>query len=178
MILTTQRLALEPLQVAHAESLFPGFADERLYEFFDKMPHANIAAMREDYARILAGPGDHPTERWVNYAIRESATSRYLGMIQTSVFANDYAYLAYFVFAPHQGNGFAREACVAVLNQLRAAFQIKRVVAEMDVRNVASWKLVTSLGFERVSTTENVAFFKGASSTEYRFELAFTEDLA
>jgi len=177
MILTTQRLALEPLQVAHAESLFPGFADERLYDYFDEMPHANIAALRADYARVLAGPRDHPTERWVNYAVRESATDTYLGFIQTSVFPNDYAYLAYFVFTPYQGKGFAREACVAVLDHLRATFQINRVVAEMDVRNVASWKLVTSLGFQRVATTENVAFFKGSSSTEYRYELALAEKL-
>lgn len=168
---------LEPLQVAHAEALFPGFADERLYDYFDGMPHANIAALREDYARILTGPRDHPTERWVNYAIRESTANTYVGMIQTSVFPNDYAYLAYFVFTLHQGKGFAREACVAVLDHLHATFQIKRVVAEMDVRNVASWKLVTSLGFQRVSTTENVAFFKGSSSTEYRYELALTEKL-
>ena len=177
MSLTTQRLALEPLQVAHAESLFPGFADERLYDYFDEMPHCDIAAMRDDYARILAGPRDHPTERWVNYAVRESATNTYLGMIETSVFPNDHAYLAYFVFTPHQDKGFAREACVAVLDHLHATFHIKRVVAEMDVRNVASWKLVTSLGFQRVSTTENVAFFKGSTSNEYRFELAFTEKL-
>lgn len=177
MILTTQRLTLEPLQLAHAESLFPGFADERLYHFFDKLPHDSIAAMREDYVRILAGPRDHPTERWVNYAIRESATNTYLGMIETSVFPGDHAYLAYFVFTPYQGKGFAREACVAVLDHLRATFQIKRVVAEMDVRNVASWRLVTSLGFQRVSTTQNVAFFKGASSTEYRFEFPLAEGL-
>ncbi len=43
----------------------------------------------------------------------------------------------------------------------------------MDIRNVASMRLVESLGFIPVGITLSADFFKGESSDEYRYELIF-----
>jgi [ribosomal protein S5]-alanine N-acetyltransferase len=47
------------------------------------------------------------------------------------------------------------------------------VVIEIDVRNIASWKLAESLGAKRVATKANADFFKGQSSDEYHYEIVF-----
>jgi [ribosomal protein S5]-alanine N-acetyltransferase len=68
---------------------------------------------------------------------------------------------------------YAREACAAALAHVRETYAISRVVIEIDVRNIASWKLAESLGAKRVATKANADFFKGQSSDEYHYEIVF-----
>jgi [ribosomal protein S5]-alanine N-acetyltransferase len=168
--LTTPRLLLEPLTPAHAEVLFAGLSDPALYTFIPQEPPASVDALRERYLRIQRGPqGDDPT-RWLNWAVRDSATCEYSGVIEATVTPSDQAWLAYFIFTAAQGRGLAREACGAVMRHLAQAHGVQRFVAEMDTRNTASWKLVESLCLERVAEKREADFFKGSSSHEYRYE--------
>lgn len=172
--LNTPRLTLEPLTLAHADLLFAGLSDPALYTFIPGDPPASVEAKREHYARILRGPRDNPHELWLNWAMRVSATGEYVGYVETSVVPGDHIYLAYFVFANAQRQGYAREACHAALRHLIAEHDIKTVVTEMDQRNEASWRLVESLGFVRTGEKRDADFFKGATSHEYRYELDAT----
>ncbi len=173
MQLATKRLILEPLEVTHAAKLHAGLADPTLYRFVPEDP-LPLVELTERYQRILGGPRDNNIELWRNWAVRlRGDDGEYAGMIETSVFPSDYAYLAYFMFASHHRQGYAHEACAAVLAHVRETYGIKRVVAEMDVRNVASWRLVESLGFVRTGNKLNADFFKGESSDEYLYELTF-----
>jgi [ribosomal protein S5]-alanine N-acetyltransferase len=180
MQLATERLILEPLEVAHAEKLYAGLSDVALYKFIPNDP-LSLDELKEKYHRILRGPRDNNIELWRNWAVRlevagdlDSADdNEYIGMIETSVFPNDHAYLAYFMFASHHRQGYAHEACATVLRHVRETYSIKRVVAEMDVRNTASWRLAESLGFIRTGNKLNADFFKGESSDEYLYELTF-----
>jgi [ribosomal protein S5]-alanine N-acetyltransferase len=177
MLLETERLILEPLQVAHAEKLYAGLSDTTLYKFIPNDP-LSLAELTEKYHRILRGPRDNNIELWRNWAVRlrdvdGGGSDDYIGMIEISIFPSDYAYLAYFMFASHHRQGYAHEACAAVLKHVRVTYDIKRVVAEMDVRNTASWRLVESLGFIRTGNKLNADFFKGESSDEYFYELTF-----
>ena len=55
--------------------------------------------------------------------------------------------------------GFAKEACIALIEQL---FKngVHRIYAECDPQNVASWSLLESLGFKREAyLTKNVYFW-------------------
>jgi [ribosomal protein S5]-alanine N-acetyltransferase len=172
MRLETERLILEPLEVAHAEKLYAGLSDATLYKFIPNDP-LSLAELTEKYRRILRGPRDNNIELWRNWAVRLQDSGDYIGMIETSIFPSDYAYLAYFMFASHHRQGYAHEACAAVLSHVRESYAMKRVVAEMDVRNTASWRLVESLGFIRTGDKLNADFFKGESSDEYLYELTF-----
>jgi [ribosomal protein S5]-alanine N-acetyltransferase len=170
--LITTRLTLEPLKVAHAPLLHPGFADPSLYRWIPNDP-LTLAELTAKYERIMRGPRDNPHELWRNFAARLSAAESptYIGEIETSIFPGDYVYLAYFVFTPWQGQGFAYEACTAVLAHVRDTYAVKRAVIEMDTRNTASWKLTESLGGKRIATKPAADFFKGQSSDEYYYEI-------
>jgi [ribosomal protein S5]-alanine N-acetyltransferase len=173
-MLRTARLILEPLTVDHADLLFDGLSDPALYEFIPPEPPRSLEEKRAHFARILRGPRDDPDELWRNWAVKITATGRYAGMIETSLFPGDRAHLAYFIFASVQRQGFAKEACEAVLEHLAAAYSVKTVVAEMDTRNAASWRLVEALGFTRVMEKRDADFFKGAASHEYHYRLDLT----
>lgn len=162
---------LEPLTIAHAAQVFPGLSDPALYTFIPHDPPASPDTLRERYTRILRGPQDNPDERWLNWVARVTATGEHIGYIETSTFPGDHAYLAYFIFSVAQRKGYAREACEHVIGHLAREYLIRSVVAEMDTRNEASWRLVESLGFMRVGEKRDADFFKGVTSHEYRYEL-------
>lgn len=172
MQLATERLILEPLEIAHAVKLYAGLSEATLYKFVPEDP-LTLQELTERYERIVRGPRDNNIELWRNWAVRLQDSGDYIGMIETSIFPNDYAYLAYFVFASRHRQGYAHEACSAVLAHVRETYAVERVVAEMDVRNTASWRLVESLGFVRTGSKLNADFFKGESSDEYFYELKF-----
>lgn len=170
-MIATPRLTLEPLAPTHADELFAGLSDPALYTFVPGHPPTSLEALRERYTRILRGPQDNPGELWLNWAARETATGAYIGYIETSTLPDDHAYLAYFMFSPAQRQGYAREACDAVIRHLVREYRIECVVAEMDTHNEASRRLVESLGFMRTGEKRDADFFKGTRSHEYRYEL-------
>lgn len=101
MQLATERLILEPLEIAHAEKLYVGLADPTLYRFVPGDP-LSLDEVTERYQRILRSPRDNNIELWRNWAVRlgngdhdgDGGENEYIGMIETSIFPNDYVYLA------------------------------------------------------------------------------------
>jgi ribosomal-protein-alanine N-acetyltransferase len=94
-----------------------------------------------------------------------------VGLYQATIYPDHTADIAYITFADHQGQGFAREACVEVIGHLGARYGVQVVGADIDTRNRASIALIEGLGFARVRTTRDADFFKGASSDEFRYEM-------
>ena len=95
----------------------------------------------------------------------------YVGMLEASVLPDRTAFIAYFIFEPHQSKGYAKEGVSALLDHLFEDYVVDVVIAEIDTRNLASIALVKALGFECVAHTLDMDHFKGAASDEYRFEL-------
>lgn len=169
--LATARLLLEPLAPAHADALYPALCDTRLYTFIPQDPPSSGQSLRARYTRLAARRSPDGTEVWLNWALRRRETGDYAGTIEVTVYVDRTAALAYMIFPPLWRQGYAREGCARVLDYLFAQYEVTRVAAEIDTRNVASIRLVESLGFERTALTPNADVFKGAPSDEYRYEL-------
>ena len=56
--------------------------------------------------------------------------------------------------------GYAYEACKSLISILWRDYNITEIIAEVDTRNLASFKLLERLGFIRIETRENADFFK------------------
>src|SRR5207249_414216 len=114
----TPRLVLEPLEVSHADELYDGLRDERLYEFIDSDPPESRERLRTRYAKLASRRSPDGTEAWLNWAIRECRTDRYVGFVQATVNASRSALIAYVLFHSAWGNGYGREAVAALIRQL------------------------------------------------------------
>ncbi len=165
----TPRLALEPLQVDHVDALFAGFSDPELYHFIPQEPPDRAALLIRFQRVCQRGPVDGE-EVWLNWAIRLK-TGGYAGLIEASAMSGGRVDLAYFVFTQFQNRGVAREAAAEIIRAVRTVVGVSSVGASIDTRNLASERLLRSLGFECVGTVKAADFFKGATSDEYRFEL-------
>jgi ribosomal-protein-alanine N-acetyltransferase len=166
MRLTTARLELEPLAGDHAERLWEGLRDERLYEFLDEEPPVSLAALRERYEVLARGRSRDGREIWLNWAVRVRDLDRYAGYVQATVTPPDVASIAYVLFPEFWGKGYAREAVEAMNAHLAAHYGARDLRATVDVRNARSIALLERLGFSRSATGPGPGLT--ADEAEYR----------
>lgn len=168
--LATARLVFEPLVVAHAEALYPLLLDERLYTYIPQEPPISVETLATRYQQLATRRSPDGRQVWLNWAARLRTRRDYVGMFQATIDPDQTALLAYMIFPPWQGQGYAREGGERVLEHLVRDYGVRLVVAEIDTRNRASIAMVEALGFVRVAERPAADFFKGAVSDEYRYE--------
>lgn len=171
-ILYSPRLTLEPLLPYHARELFEPLQDDALYTFIPQDPPRSVQALEERYRTLAPRRSPDGTQVWLNWVARALSARLPVGTFQATIYPENYALLAYMIFRPFQGNGYAVEGCQRVIEHLARACRIGLLAAEIDTRNRASIALVERLGFRRVAEQMQVDYFKGAHSDEFRYELS------
>jgi len=168
---TTPRVDLEPLRETHASETWPQLNDARMWQFFPMLRPSSRADLEAIYARRIRGPG-REDEVWENWICRDRSSRALIGEMQATILCvSRSAYIAYAVYPAYQRQGYAREAAQAVVDHLRAAHRVERVLAEMDVRNEASFGLAESLGFRRIETRTARDRNSTSFGDEYLYEL-------
>ena len=161
--LQTARLDLEAVHPSHAQEAWPLLDDDRMWSYFPEIRPASRDDLRRLYQKWERG-SPSPAEIWHNWMCRERAGGALAGNMQSTVLpAQRAAYIAYAIYPRFQHQGYAREACLAIIAFVRETYAVERIWAEMDVRNEASFRLAESMGFTRVTERDG----------EYRYELAF-----
>ena len=146
--LRTPRLDLEPLERRHARAYFGGMRDPKMYVYYAGEPPESIAAAAERLARWESRRSPDGISTWLNWLARIRGGA-YVGWFQATVTGTG-ALIGYDVFVPHQRQGFGREGVSAMLRHLIDSIGIQCVDATVDTENVASIRLLESLGFSRV----------------------------
>ena len=139
---TTQRLILEPLNRNHADAFYEGLKDGRLYEYIDESPPSSLAALRQRYTKLES---------------RLKETRAYAGYVQATILRNSIAMIAYVLFAESWGNGYAREATGAMLEQLKRVHGVTVATAAVDRRNERSRQLLRFMGFVEAKCHAQIA---------------------
>jgi ribosomal-protein-alanine N-acetyltransferase len=145
--LRTPRLDLEPLGRGHARAYFEGMRDPAIYTYYAGEPAESIEAATERLARWESRRSPDGRELWLNWMGRLRGGA-YVGWFQATVTSAN-ARIGYDVFVPHQRLGFGREATAAMLAHLTGTLRIERVEATVDTENLASIRLLESLGFTK-----------------------------
>lgn len=171
-LLLSRRLQLEPLSRSHAEEMFPGLSDTALYTFIPDEPPVSVAALRARYERLERRCSPDGTEAWLNWVVRSRINGACMGYVQATVqLGESTALVAYLIFLPFWGQGYASEAVATMTPALFRDFQLRFVDALIDTRNVRSMATVESIGFKRVALIPDADEFKGSRSDEYRYRL-------
>jgi len=174
--LESKRLTYEPLFVSHTEALFELFQDPEIYTWIAREPPDDLTEFREGIQFLQNRQSRDGTEYWLNWVCREKKSGSIVGKIEISLHKERKDFnLAYTVFRPFLRQGFAREACLCVMNHLRDFWGAKKALIYMDVKNEASVKLAESLGARRVDIVLQAQKIRGIWSDEYRYELDLTE---
>ena len=148
--ITTARLVLEPLVVAHAETMFDVLGDLAIYRYLDYPPPPSIEHLRSVYSRLEARTSPDKSEIWLNWVVRPHGQLP-VGYVQATVVSPQTAWVAYVLSSKHWGNGYAHEATRAMLEHLATAYGVIRYLATVEAGNQRSIRLLERLGFRGAS---------------------------
>jgi aminoglycoside 6'-N-acetyltransferase len=155
LLLETPRLLLRPFCKTDLDPFIAYRNDPHVYRFQGwKTPYLRADAEEFIHAMQSAVPGT-PGE-WLQLAIqlRDSslpAETCLLGDVAFHVTRSNprMAYLGYTLARSAWGKGYATEAVIKLLEYMFRVLDLHRVVADCDVENLASIRLLERLGFRR-----------------------------
>jgi RimJ/RimL family protein N-acetyltransferase len=150
-IIVTPRLTMRPLVVEDAEEMVIVLADPALHEFTGGVP-ATLDELRDRYTTWVEGSGS-PDELWLNWIVRRGPEEVAVGAVQATVMnptAEPTADVAWTIGTPWQGQGYASEAAIALVQWL-ADRGVESVVAHVHSDHHASAAVAARAGLRRTS---------------------------
>lgn len=146
--LETERLILRDLRADDAAALFAHRADAEAARYWSTPPWTDMA-QAEAHLRDARKPATQ--SGWLQFGVERRADGALLGTC--SLFDHHVdsrrAEIGYFLGRPYWGQGFAREAAMALIGHGFGTLNLNRIEADVDPRNVASVRLLERLGFVR-----------------------------
>lgn len=171
----TDRLLLRSFKASDLESFlaYRNDPDVAQYQSWD-IPYPREKATR--FVQEIQA-GDVASRRWLQIAIELKSTHEMIGDVAFSIRADDsqQAVIGYSLARPYWRRGYAFEAVSRLLAFLFDELNLHRVIAECDVANIASWKLLQKLGFRREAHLVENIFFKGTYGSEFHYAILARE---
>ncbi len=112
----------------------------------------------------------NPVERH-DFAIIVSAEDQLIGGCAIKLQSATEASLGYAIHPDYQGQGFATEATRRMIDFGFAELGLERVVAQCDVRNAASYRVMEKAGMTRVGTHLNHREIKGRLTHSFEYAI-------
>ncbi len=114
---------------------------------------------------------------WIQVAVELKSTREMIGDVAfcTTLYDQQQLLMGYSLARPYWRQGYAFEAVACLLKYLFEERGLHRVIAECDVENSASWKLLEKLGFRREAHLVENVYFKGKYGSEYHYAVLARE---
>lgn len=107
---------------------------------------AAVRRSRRLHARWVAPPASAPAYRTYLARLRRPTHLGYFEIVRGNFQS---AYLGYYAFTPHAGQGLIREGLASVIDDAFTRLKLHRLEANIQPANQASIRLVRTLGFQR-----------------------------
>ncbi len=114
---------------------------------------------------------------WYQLAIADAGNNQLVGDIAVQFIDADQLEIGFTVAPEHQRKYVAFEAVSAFIQYAFNTLEKHRVIATTDTLNIASFRLLESLGFRREAHFRQNIYFKGAWGDEYQYALLKSEGL-
>lgn len=153
----TARLKISPLMESHATDTYAQLQNEEIYHYIPDLPPLTVESLKMHYADLAQGASSE-SEKWLNWVIAKKECDEIVGTLQSTVMLDEgIAYIAYVIFPPYWGKGYAFEGVLWMIEHLKKMENIECVIAEIDTRNARSIKLIEKHEFrikETIPTEE------------------------
>jgi len=136
----SERLRMRPQALADAEALHVAYRDEALMRYWSSRHHDSLAETQA----YLTPRAEHAS--WSGWTMVAKDGGAVIGTLAMHEHRPGVAEIGYMVLREHWGAGYAREG-VSRLIDLIFADGYRRVMADTDPDNIASNRLLQTLGF-------------------------------
>ncbi|MCI0625150.1 MAG: GNAT family N-acetyltransferase [Acidobacteria bacterium] len=176
LLLETQRLILRPFQDSDLEPFAEYRSDPKVARYQSwEIPYTKdqAAAFIREMKQIHPGIQGE----WYQFAVELRRQSCLIGDCAFQILAHDarQAEIGFSLSRPYQGQGYAAEAVMRMLDYLFGELGLHRVTATCDAENHASAKLLERVGMRREGHFIENIWFKGAWGSEYSYALLHSE---
>lgn len=169
--LRSERLQISPLEVADLDA-FVSYRQNSEVARFQSWESDFSREQGLELIQSQAGISFPAQGQWLQIGIRDLSSGDLIGDLALHSLEQERCYeIGFTIATEHQGKGFGREAAARLLSYLFDEIGADRVEANTDSRNVASIRLLTSLGFIQQLDRCWVEEFKNETVTVYVFEL-------
>jgi RimJ/RimL family protein N-acetyltransferase len=169
-LLNSPRLIIRPFRDTDLEA-FVAYRDDPLVARYQgwSVPYSMEQGREFISSAKIAIPGT--VGKWYQAAVEIRATGEMIGDVAFHIMKSDsrQAYIGYSFSQLFWGKGYATEAVRCLLNFLFDELNLHRIVAECDVENVASCRLLERLKFRREAHLIENIWFKGAYGSEFHY---------
>ena len=148
-ILKTARLDLEPVNAAHAESLFQAVMHSRT-ELLPWMPWARDPNLEGTRSQTISSERDWQEDTEFHFCLVDRGSREVLGVAGLNRDGVGSAELHYWIRSDHSGQGLTTEACEAIVNWAPRAVGVQRLTLWAGRDNAGSRRVATKLGFTHV----------------------------
>jgi [ribosomal protein S5]-alanine N-acetyltransferase len=168
--LSTDRLLLRGVRESDSTFIFRHLGDvDVCRHLYDAEPYTTIEEA-EELIRLFIDPEGKTLNRWI---IVEKASDEPIGTCGFGYWdkENNIADIGYDLGPAHWGRGYMTAALTAALASGFDNMSLNRVEAVIAVENVASFRLVEKLGFEREGVMRDRHLFRGMYYDHYLYSL-------
>jgi ribosomal-protein-alanine N-acetyltransferase len=146
-------LVLEPLTVAHADTMFALLSDPQIYRFLDYGPPPSVEHLRDVYAKLEPRKSPDGNQRWLNWVVYRRGAEP-IGYVQATLCRPATAWVAYVLAGKYWGHGYARIATLAMIEHLAGAYGTNQYLATVEAENRRSISLLERLSFRPCAPQE------------------------
>jgi RimJ/RimL family protein N-acetyltransferase len=174
--LESLRLILRPFQDSDLERFLAYRNDPEVAKYQSwSLPYPRASGVQFVNLMKLSNPASQG--EWYQVAVELKSAREMIGDVAfcTLIFDEQQALIGYSLARPYWRQGYAFEAVSTLLEYLFEERGLHRVIAECDVDNVASWRLLEKLGFRREAHLVENVYFKGKYGSEYHYALLARE---
>lgn len=174
--LESSRLILRPFQDSDLESFLTYRNDPEVARYQSwSVPYPRESGVQ--FVNLIQMTNPVSQGEWYQVAVELKSTREMIGDVAFCTLISDerQALIGYSLARPYWHQGCAFEAVSTLLGYLFEERDLHRVIAECDVDNVASWKLLEKLGFRREAHLVENVYFKGRYGSEYHYAMLARE---
>ena len=143
-VIETERLILRPMRPSDIPALSEWMPDKKIYTYWGKGP-----GKAEKHPELLFEKKEKATKSF-HLGIAEKENDKIIGDIWVYLIENNrMASTAIRLATSCQGKGYGTESLSAMTDFCFEHTELKRLWAEVDIRNISSWKMLEKCGYTR-----------------------------
>lgn len=175
LVIHTQRLQIRNLQQSDLNDFHTYRSNPEItkYQSFDVMSREKASEFINSQTEKLFGKRGE----WVQYGIEDKSSGKLIGdcAIKLDQYDDRIAEIGITISHLHQKKGFAKETMLGIIDFLFASKKIHRIVETVDVENIASIKLMESIGFRKERHFIENIFFNDKWGSEFQYAMLRSE---
>lgn len=176
MVIETARLTLRPLQTDDVDDLLPYHSDPDSIRYipWDKRDREFVI---DWLTRAVTYLGIREGQPGLLLAMVEKSSGKVIGQLNSAMTdrTNQTADIGYISNPEYRGQGYVHEALVALIDFLFGEEKVHRIIADIDIRNHDSIRVVERLGFRLEATFQENDYLKGEWCSMHLYALLSRE---